>query len=107
MIEPVLIQQDSANAEVPFVLPYAIGGGGSITEDLINHSKSKQNIFHAQEKIQSQIVKKEMSAFEAVKERPNNLEKLCHVLRASKATSAEPDCFFQQQDCLWKNSETV
>jgi len=42
MIEPLLIQQGSANDEVPFVLRCTIGGGGSSTEDLINYSKSKQ-----------------------------------------------------------------
>ena len=73
---------------------------------LIIQNQSKK-IFHAQEEIRSQIVKKEMSPFEAVKERLNNLEKLCHVLRANKATSAEPECFFQQQDYLSQNTETV
>ena len=66
-------------------------GGGSSTESLINHLKSKHRIYvahesgdhktiPAQEDILSQIVKKEISPFEATKKRSNNLEKLFHAL---------------------------
>jgi len=59
--------------------------GGSSTESLINYLKSKHiiHVIHesedhktipAQEEIRSQIVKKELSLFEATKKRSNNLE---------------------------------
>ena len=73
-----------------FVLRYTKGDGSS-TAGLINHLKSKHRILvinenedhktiPAQEEILSQIVKKEMSTFEATKKRSNNLEKLFHAL---------------------------
>jgi len=70
---------------VQFVLRYTYEGGSS-TESLINHLKSK-HVIHVifdsedhktiptQEGIRSQIVKKEMSLFEAAKKRSSNLEK--------------------------------
>jgi len=75
---------------VQFVLRYTKGGGSS-TESLINHLKSKHRIhvihdgedhktIPVQEEILSQIVKKEMSLFEATKKRSNNLEKLFRAL---------------------------
>jgi len=48
----------------------------------------------AQEKIQSQIVKKEMSLFEVKNKRSNNLEKLYHALIAIKPKSMEPERAF-------------
>ena len=79
-----------------FVLRYTKGGGSS-TKSFINNLKSKHRIhvIHeseatktilAQEEIQSQIVKKEMSLFEATKKRSNNLEKQCHALIIIKLT---------------------
>jgi len=74
--------------------------GGSSTESLINHVKSKHTIhvihesedhktIPAQEEILSQIVKKEMNLFEATKKRSNNLEKLFHALIAIKPKTAQ------------------
>ena len=79
-----------------FVLRYTKGGVSS-TESLINHLKSKHWIHDsedhktipAQEEILSQIVKKEMSLFEATKKRSNNLEKLFHTLITIKPKSAQ------------------
>ena len=76
------MQQGSTNTKVQFVLCYT--KGGSSTERMINHLKSKHkiNVNHegedhktipAQKEIQSQIVKKKMSLFEATKKRSNNL----------------------------------
>jgi len=48
----------------------------------------------AQEEIRSQIVKKEMSLFEAANKRSNNLEKLYHALIAIKPKSVETEGFF-------------
>ena len=48
----------------------------------------------AQEESRSQIVKKEMSLFEATKKRPENLEKLYHALLTIKPTSVEPERAF-------------
>ena len=72
-----------------FVLRYTKGGGSS-TKSLINHLKSKHRnhvtykseehkSIPAQEEIISQIVKKEMSLFEATKKRSNTFEKLFHA----------------------------
>ena len=63
-------------------------GGGSSTDCLTNHVKSKHRIYESekhktmpvQEEIRSQIVMKEMILFEATKKRSNNLEKLFHAL---------------------------
>jgi len=44
----------------------------------------------AQEEFLSQIVKKEMSLFEATKKRSNNLEKLFHALITINPKSVEP-----------------
>jgi len=60
-------------------------GDGSSTESFINHLKSKHRIhvihegedhktIPAEKEIRSQILKKEMSLFEATKKRSNNLE---------------------------------
>ena len=87
-----------------FVLCYTKGGGSS-TKSLINHLKSKHRIcvihegedhktIQAQEEIQSQIVKKEMSPFQDKKKRSNNLEKLFHALIAIKPSSVEPERAF-------------
>jgi len=59
--------------------------GGSSSESLINHLKSKprthvilesedHKTIQAQEEIRSQIVKKERNLFEAIKQRSNKLE---------------------------------
>jgi len=48
----------------------------------------------AQEEIQSQIVKKEMSLFEAKKKRLNNLEKLFHALITIQLKLVELDRTF-------------
>jgi len=77
------------------VLHYT-NAGGSSTESLINHLKSKHRIdvileredhktIPAQEHIRSQIVKKEMSLFEATKNRWNNLEKTVPCLNYNQA----------------------
>ena len=79
--------------------------GGSNTESLINHLKSKHRIhvilesgdhktIPEQEEIRSQIVKKEMSLFEATKKRSNNLKKLFHALITIKPKSVEPEKAF-------------
>jgi len=61
-----------------------------------------------QEEILSQIVKKEMSLFEATKKRSNNLEKLFHALLTIKHKSAEPERAFSATGLryLSQNSET-
>ena len=76
--------QRSTNNKAQFVLRDT-NVGGSNTESLINHLNSK-HIIHVilesedhktipeQEEIRSQIVKKEMSLFEATKKRSNNLK---------------------------------
>jgi len=85
-----------------FVLRYA---GGWRTESFINHLKSKHRIhvihegedhktIPAQEEIRSQILEKEMSLFEAIKKRSNNLEKLFHALVIIKPKSVEPERAF-------------
>jgi len=51
-------------------------------------------IIPAQEEIRSQILIKEISFFEATKNRPNNLEKLQHALFTIKPTSVEPEKVF-------------
>jgi len=79
--------------------------GGSSTESLINHLKSKHRIqvthesedhktIPAQEEILSQIVKKEMSLFEATKKRSNNLEKLLHASITINPKPFEPERAF-------------
>jgi len=90
------MQHDSTNTEVQFVLRYTKGGGSS-TDCLINHMKSKHKIYvihegedhktiPAQEEIRPQIVKKEASLFEAAKKRlQNNLEKLFHAFNYNQA----------------------
>jgi len=62
-------------------------------------------IIPAQDESPSQILIKEMSFFEATKKRPNNLEKLQHVLFTIKPTSVEPESFFQSRNYLSENSE--
>jgi len=78
-------------------------GGGSSTESLINHLKSKDRIHVINESEDHQtiphrkgprIVKKEMSLFEATKKTSNNLEKLFHALMAIKPKSMEPERAF-------------
>jgi len=80
-------------------------GGGSRTESLVDHLKSKHRIhvahesedhktIPAQEEILSQIVKKEMSLFEVTKKRSNNLEKLFHALITINPKSMEPERAF-------------
>jgi len=80
------------------VLRYT-NGGGSSTEGLINHLKSKQRIhvihegedhkaIPAQEEIRSQIMKK-IGLFEATKKRLNNPEKMFHALITIKPKSAK------------------
>jgi len=86
---------------VQFVLRYTKGGGSS-TESLIKNLKSKHRIHEGenhktiltQEEIQSQIVIKEMSLFEATGKRSNNLEKLFHALITIKTKSVEPERTF-------------
>jgi len=85
---------------VQVVLRYTKGGGSS-TESLINHLKSKHtiqaslesedhNIIPAQEEIRSQIVIKEMGLSETTKKRSNNREKLYIALFTNKPTSGKP-----------------
>ena len=66
-------------------------------------SKHRFNVIHesedhktipAHEKILTQIVKKEISIFEATKKRSNKFEKLFHALITIKPKSAEPESFF-------------
>jgi len=87
-LEPFLIKQRSTNNKAQFVLRET-SVVGSNTESLINHLKSKHRIhvilqsedhttIPEQEEIRSQIVKKEMTLFEATKKRSNNLKKLFH-----------------------------
>ena len=101
---PFLIQQGSTNTKVQFVLRYTKGDDSS-TESLINHLKSKHRIHETddgedhktipvQEEIRSQIVKKEMSLFEATKKRSNNLEKQFHFLITIKPKSVETERAF-------------
>ena len=89
-LEPFLIKQRSTDNKAQFVL-CETNVGGSNTESLINHLKSKHRIhvileseghktIPEQEEIRSQIVKKEMSLFEATKKRSNNLKTLFHAL---------------------------
>jgi len=84
--------------------------GGSNTESLINHLKSKYRIhvilesedhktIPEQEEIRSQIVKKEMSLFEATRNRSNTLKKLFHathqapiVWKLAQVQAAGPRC---------------
>jgi len=98
------------------VFRYTKGGVPSI-ERLISHLKSKHriNVIHesedhktipAQEEIQSQIVKKKMSLFEATRKRSKNLEKLFHVLITMKPTSVEPERAFLARYYLSQNSDT-
>jgi len=74
--------------------------GGSSTESLIHHLKSKHRIhvilesedqktIPAQEGMRSQIVKKEMSLFEVTKKRSNNLEKTVPCLNYNQAHISE------------------
>jgi len=101
---------------VQFVLRYTKGGGSS-TESLINHLKSKHGIhvtheredhktIPAQEEILSQVVKKEMSLFETTKKRSNNLEKLFHALITINPKSMEPERAFSATGLFARNSET-
>ena len=88
-----------------FVLRYTKGGGSS-TESLINHLKSKHRIcvihegedhktIPVQEEIRSQIVEKEMSLFDATKKRSNNLEKLLHAFNYNQTQiSGTREVFF-------------
>jgi len=74
------MQQGSTNTKVQFVLRSTKGDCGSSTESFINHLKSKHRIhvthqsedhktIPAQEEIQSQIVKVEVSLFEVTKKK--------------------------------------
>jgi len=100
---------------VQLVLRYTKGGGSS-TESLISHLKSKHiiHVIHesedhktipAVEEIRSQIVIKETSLFEATTKRSNNLEKPYHALVTMKPTSVEPEWAFLATG-LFANSET-
>ena len=87
--------QRSTNNKAQFVLRDT-NVGGSNTESLINHLNSK-HIIHVilesedhktipeQEEIRSQIVKKEMSLFEATKKRSNNLKETVPCLNYDQA----------------------
>jgi len=98
------------------VLHYTKGGGSS-TESMMNHLKSKHrihvihegednNTIPEQEAIRSKIVKKKMSIFEATKKRSNNLEKLFHALITIKPKSVEPERAFSATGLFAQNSET-
>jgi len=58
------------------------------------HAGEDHKAIPAQEEIQSQIVIKEISFFEATKKRSNNLEKLFHALLTIKPKSVEPERAF-------------
>ena len=69
----------------------------TLSEEFISFLESENHeceAIWAQEKSRSQIVKKEMSLFEATKKRPENLEKLYHILLTIKPTSVEPERAF-------------
>jgi len=114
-LEPLL--QGSTNTEVQFVLRET-HVGGSNTESLINHLKSKHRIhvifesedqksIPAQEEIRSQIVKKEMNLFEATKKRSSNVEKSCSIpWLQSSPNQWKQRRLFQPLDYLSQNSET-
>jgi len=126
-LEPFLIKQRSTNTKVHFVLHESYAGGSS-TESLIHHLKSKHRIhvilesedhktIPEQKEIRSQIVKKEMSVFEATKKRSKNVKKkLFHALITIKAKSLEPQRAFsatglfvttQKQTEWWKRALIV
>jgi len=58
----------------------------------------KTTTIPAQEEFLSQIVKKEMSLFEAAKKRSNNLEKLFHALITINPKSVEPERAFSSTE---------
>ena len=93
------IHYSSTNTKVQFVLRYTKEGGSS-TDCLINHLKSEHRIHEgenhktipAQEEIQPQIVKKEISLFEAINKRGKITLKNCSV--TIKPKSVEPERAF-------------
>ena len=69
----------------------------TLSEEFVSFLESENHeceAISAQEESRSQIVKKEMSLFEATKKRPENLEKLYHALLTIKPRSVEPERAF-------------
>jgi len=60
----------------------------------VTHESEDHETIQAQEEILSQIVKKEMSLFEATKKRSNTLEKLFHALITINPKSVGPERAF-------------
>jgi len=60
----------------------------------VTHESEDHKTIPAQEEILSQIVKKEMSLFEATKKRSHNLEKLFHALITINPKSVEAERAF-------------
>ena len=69
------------------------------------HEGEDHKTIPAQGEIRSQIVKQEMSLFEATKTRSNNLEKLFHALITIKSKSVEPERAFLATDLFVRSSE--
>ena len=73
----------------------------TLSEEFASFLESEKHVCEvilAQEVIQSQIVKKERSFFEATDKRPANLEKLYHALPTIKPKSEEPERAFSTVD---------
>jgi len=60
----------------------------------VTHEGEDHKTIPAQEEIRSQIVKNEMSLFEAANKRSNNFEKVFHALITIKPKSLEPERAF-------------
>ena len=63
-------------------------------EEFASFMEKRHQTTKVQDKVESSIVKKEMSLFEATKKRPENLQKLFNALLAIKSTSVEPEWAF-------------
>jgi len=70
------------------------------------HESEDHKTIPAQEEILSQIVKNEMSIFEAAKNRSNNLEKLLHALIIINPKSVGPERAFSATGLFVTNPET-
>ena len=92
------VKEDQENVEGKLITtesghPYQAPKVMTLSEEFVSFLESKNHeceAISALEESRSQIVKKEMSLFEATNKRPENLEKLYHALLAIKPISVEP-----------------
>ena len=66
----------------------------TLSEEFASFMEKRHQTTKVQVKVESSIVKKEMSLFEATEKRPENLQKLFNALLTIKPTSVEPERAF-------------